>query len=134
MRPIWKALLFVACSPLSAMSAEPATMAEAQAAVKKAPPTAFENKCRALIRAKGSRSEAVRLKEIFDLNWSYLMTTFPEWATYTGYKGQNARWSDSSFSAIALQQREARCPLEMIKSVNRAKLNEADKLNYDLFK
>ena len=34
------------------------------------------------------------------------MTEFPEFATYVGYPGQNARWTDNSLQAIERRKRE----------------------------
>src|SRR5256885_5581933 len=37
-------------------------------------------------------SDSARLRELFRVNWAYVMTEYPEFATYVGYPGQNARW------------------------------------------
>lgn len=105
-----------------------------QTGVAAAAPTAFEMKCRAFIRSKGAKAEGVRLKEMFDLHWNYLMLTHPEWATYVGFKGQNDRWTDRSLEAIETRKRDARCRLDMANSIRRAKLKGRDQLDYDLFK
>ncbi len=98
------------------------------------PRTAYEVSCRKLAKQSGSKSEDERLKEIFDFQWKYIMTTYPEFASWVGYPGQNHRWTDISLEAIALRKRELECPLIMIKGINRSKLKKSDQLAYDLFK
>ncbi len=109
------------------------SMAEARAAAAKAPPTAFEAKCRALIKARGAKNESARLRETFAAQWAYVMTAYPEWATHVGYPGQNARWTDNSFDAIARREREMRCQLDLARGFDRAKLNGGEKLDHELF-
>jgi uncharacterized protein (DUF885 family) len=58
----------------------------------------------------------------------------PEFATDVGYPGQNARWTDESLEAIQRRKRELQGPLKVMESINRDRLEEADKLNYDLFR
>ena len=94
--------------------------------------TDYERACDNL--ATDKRADAVRLQELFKLNWDYAMHESPEWATEVGYPGLNDRWSDSSIEAIARRKRELRPPLKVIASIDRAKLSDADKLNFDLFK
>jgi uncharacterized protein (DUF885 family) len=96
-------------------------------------PTSYEKKCRALIQAKGKKAESARLREMFDLQWNHMMVTYPEWATYVGYKGQNDRWTDRSLEAIKLRDRESLCQLDMAKSFRRTKLKGREVLDYDLF-
>jgi uncharacterized protein (DUF885 family) len=94
--------------------------------------TDYERACEKL--AADKRPDAQRLHELFKLNWDYAMHENPEWATEVGYPGLNDRWSDSSLEAIERRKREARAPLKVIASIDRVKLSEADKLNFDLFK
>ncbi len=61
------------------------------------------------------------------------MTTFPEWATYVGYPGQNANWTDNSRAAIELRHSEIKSTLKAIQSIRRKNLNSEDALSYDLF-
>ncbi len=98
------------------------------------PRTAYELACRKLIKQSGKKNESERLKEVFDFQWKYLMTTYPEFASWVGYPGQNDRWTDISLDAIALRHRELECPLLMVKAIQRAKLKKTDQLAYDLFK
>lgn len=103
------------------------------AADAQAPRTEYEKKCQALIAAKGRKFEGARLREMFEFQWKYLMTTYPEYATWVGYPGQNDRWTDRSLAAYALRSRELKCPVAMMKSIAVAKLSAKDRVDYELF-
>jgi uncharacterized protein (DUF885 family) len=94
--------------------------------------TPFEQACSRLASQKGKDTE--RLHALFKLDWDYTMHESPEFATEVGYPGQNDRWSDSSLEAIERHKRELKAPNKVILSINRAKLNASDQLNYDLFR
>ena len=79
-------------------------------------------------------SDSARLGAVFRLNWEYVMTEFPEFATYVGYPGQNARWTDHSLQAIERRKREREDPLAVVKTIRRDRLSPTDRLNYDLFR
>src|SRR5438094_3056929 len=79
-------------------------------------------------------SDSTRLGELFRVNWEYLMTEFPEFATYVGYPGQNARWTDNSLQAIERRKRELEEPLAVVKAIRRDRLSPTNRLNYDLFR
>src|SRR2546430_13320648 len=76
-------------------------------------------------------SDSARLSELFRVNWEYVMTEFPEFATYVGYPGQNTRWTDNSLQAIERRKRELEEPLAVVKSIRRDRLSSPDRLNYD---
>src|SRR5204863_9043984 len=44
------------------------------------------------------------------------------------------RWTHTSLEAIERRKQELHAPLKVIQSINRAKLDPADQLNFDLFK
>ncbi len=77
-------------------------------------------------------SDAVRLHRLFDLVWDHAMEESPEAATYYGHRGFDDRWADMSRSAVDRRKSEAAAPLEVLKSIDRATLTEADQLSYDL--
>ncbi len=89
---------------------------------------------RAVVAEKGQKPDSVRLHELFALDWDYNNTEYPESATYSGYKGQNGRWTDASLEAIAQRKNELKSPLAVITSIDRATLSPDDQLNYDLFR
>ena len=94
----------------------------------------YRKQCANIVAAKGQADEGQRLWQLFEANWKYRMIASPEAATWRGYPGQNDRWSDLSMDAIAEGKKDARQTLKAILSFDRAKLSEADQLNYDLFR
>ncbi|HLQ78314.1 MAG TPA: DUF885 domain-containing protein, partial [Terriglobia bacterium] len=94
--------------------------------------TQFESACGRLAESQGR--DAQRLHELFKLDWEHTMRDSPEFATMVGFPGQNDRWSDLSMEAIQRRKEELKGPIRVIQSIDRAKLNPADQLSYDLFK
>ncbi|HVF60976.1 MAG TPA: DUF885 domain-containing protein [Thermoanaerobaculia bacterium] len=93
----------------------------------------YKPKLEQFIAAKGSKPDSERLQELFDVYWDFAMHEFPEFATYVGFPGQNDRWTDQSLAAQ--EARDALLPLavQAMQTIDRAKLSEADRVNYDLF-
>ncbi|HVF73138.1 MAG TPA: DUF885 domain-containing protein [Chthoniobacterales bacterium] len=83
---------------------------------------------------RDSGSDPERLHRLFQFSWEYTMKENPEFATNVGYPGQNHRWSDLSLDAIARRKETARLDLELIKSIDRAKLTGNDVISYDLYR
>ena len=94
--------------------------------------TQFEQDCAQLTAKKGEDGQ--RLHVLFKLDWEHTMQESPEFATIVGYPGQNDRWSDVSLEAIDRRKKELQAPMQVIQSIDRAKLSAADQLNYDLFR
>ncbi len=94
--------------------------------------TTFEQDCDKLAAAQGNDTQ--RLQQLFKLEWSHRMVDSPEFATEVGYPGQNDRWTDRSLEAIERRKRELQAPMKVIQSIDRAKLDTAEQLDYDLFK
>src|SRR6184192_4439446 len=94
----------------------------------------FHDRYAELVANPRRLSDSARLGEVFRVNWEYLMTEYPEYATYVGYPGQNARWTDNSLQAIERRQRELQEPLAVVKAIRRDRLSPPDRLNYDLFR
>jgi uncharacterized protein (DUF885 family) len=88
----------------------------------------------AILAEKGQKPDSIRLHELFALDWDYSNIEYPESATYSGYKGQNDRWTDVSLAAIAQRKKELQNPMSVISSIDRASLSASDQLNYDLFR
>jgi uncharacterized protein (DUF885 family) len=80
-----------------------------------------------------AQSDSARLDSLFEARWRYVMTEYPEFATYVGYPGQNGRWTDNSLEAIARREREVHRPLRTLHTIDRMRLNPRDRLSYDLF-
>ena len=100
-----------------------------------ASPTAdFRKRCDELLNQKSKTKEAQRLHALFGAHWEYSMREFPESATWRGYPGQNARWTDYSMESIVQRKDDTQTALKVVQSIDRAKLSVADQLNFDLFK
>ena len=100
-----------------------------------ASPTAdFRKRCDELLNQKSKVKEAQRLHALFEAHWEYSMREFPESATWRGYPGQNARWTDYSMESIVQRKDDTQTALKVVQSIDRAKLSVADQLNFDLFK
>ncbi|MFL5597439.1 MAG: DUF885 family protein [Gemmatimonadaceae bacterium] len=93
----------------------------------------FAGRFAALATAVGL-SDSIRLHRLFDLDWEYNNVVFPEYATYTGYPGQNDRWTDLSVNAITLRRENAKRELAVVRAIDRAHLSDADRLSYDIFR
>jgi len=98
------------------------------------PASDFEQKAKAFLENKGKLTESDRLHRLFDFSWEYTMRDAPEFATQVGYPGQNDRWTDVSFAAIARRDATEKLGLELIKLIDRAKLTADDVISYDLYR
>ncbi len=94
----------------------------------------FTARGKALLANKEKLSDSDRLHRLFDISWEYTMREAPEFATAIGYPGQNDRWTDISFDAIARRKETDKLDLELIKSIDRTKLPENDVISYDLYR
>lgn len=74
------------------------------------------------------------LRTQLDDDWKYWMTQYPETATSFGYPGQDARWTDYSPAAIDARAAYLRKSVERVAGIDRAQLDAADQLNYDLYR
>ena len=93
----------------------------------------FGRRYEALAKEPGV-SDSVRFQRLLALDWDYSNTEFPEFATYTGYAGQNDRWTDISVGSLVRRQRDLQSEMLVVRAINRARLNPADQLSYDIFK
>jgi uncharacterized protein (DUF885 family) len=99
-----------------------------------APADDFTARGKDLLANKEKKSDADRLHRLFDFSWEYIMKEAPEFATSVGYPGQNDRWTDVSFEAIARRKEIDKLDLELIKSIDRTKLSPSDMISYDLYR
>ena len=81
---------------------------------------------------KSKISESDRLNRIFELYWQYTMINSPEYATQTGYPGQNDRWSDLSLKSIQRLKSEVPLWLQTLQDIDRTRLNSEEQLSYDV--
>src|SRR6266700_3331331 len=77
----------------------------------------FHDRYAELVANPRHMSDSARLAQLFRVNWEYVMTEFPEFATYVGYPGQNTRWTDNSLQAIERRKRELEEPLAVVKTI-----------------
>ena len=113
--------------------ASSALSAQARPAARPTVDTDFGARFRALAAQPGL-GDSVRLHRLFKLDWDYINIEFPENATYSGYPGQNDRWTDLSVAAFRKRRSILDDRARAIRAVNRARLRPADQLSYDIYK
>lgn len=86
------------------------------------------------IAADKTATDTQRLEKLFAVDWDQVMHKYPEFATSVGYPGLDGKWTDNSEAAIAQRKLEQRWVLDTIKTIDRAKLDPANQLNYDLLR
>src|SRR5918998_169013 len=86
----------------------------------------FRRRYAEVVDSKGHMDEGKRLHKLLAVDWEYVMTEFPEFATFVGYPGQNNRWTDNSLDAIERRKRELRERLRAIETIDRSKLSASD--------
>lgn len=97
-------------------------------------PLDYRDQLTALLANEESLDDTQRLEKLFEVEWRHSLAEFPEFATYVGVAGSDDRWTDYSRDAIERRKLEARLPLPVVDSIERAKLSERDQLHYDLFR
>ena len=98
------------------------------------PAEEFTARGKELLANKEARSDADKFQRLLEISWEYTMKESPEFATAIGYPGQNDRWTDMSFEAIARRKETDQLDLELIKSIDRSKLPPKDVISYDLYR
>lgn len=84
--------------------------------------------------AKGQGSESERLERLFALAWDHALQEAPEIGTFIGDPRHQDRWSDLSLAAEERSRAETREMLEALLSIDREKLTERERTDYDLFR
>jgi uncharacterized protein (DUF885 family) len=74
------------------------------------------------------------LNAFFEAEWNYEMEQSPARASSMGDRRWNDRWGDQSLEAIRKREEHEKQALAGLSKFDRAKLQPADQLNYDLFK
>ena len=79
-------------------------------------------------------SESDKFHTILEKDWAWTMEEFPEYASSVGYPGRYGEWTDYSRDAKIRRDGYDVELLNRIRAIDRAALNDLDKLNYDLFR
>ncbi|HEX8039648.1 MAG TPA: DUF885 domain-containing protein [Chryseosolibacter sp.] len=87
-----------------------------------------------LRRNSGKLEEKEKLRQLSKMYMDYQLHAYPEQGTYIGKPVDKTRWTDFSPDAIEQRKSDRSIFLKGIKSINRASLDEGDRLNYDLLK
>ncbi len=82
---------------------------------------------------RGARDPEQVLERLLQAHWEWMMRISPEWATFVGYPGQSARWSDPRVAAVDAFQALQKRTLDVARSIDREALSPAQQLNLDLF-
>ena len=78
-------------------------------------------------------TEAEKLKKLFDDEWEWGLKDDPEGATYVGDRRYDHLVTDRSAAAFELRRGHDAEVLARIEAIDRSKLPESERLNYDLF-
>lgn len=76
---------------------------------------------------------SAKLYALFDSEWQQRLESSPSFASFLGDKRYNDRWTDLSFDALKKRNERRLAALARLKAIDRSKLSEKDKVNYDLF-
>jgi uncharacterized protein (DUF885 family) len=95
-------------------------------------PAQYERELDALAVRTGN--DTARLHQLFDLNWKHKLADSPESATFLGYPDGADRWNDESLTAIARRKREHIAEARAIVSIDPARLSDADRLSWGVFR
>jgi prolyl oligopeptidase len=71
---------------------------------------------------------------LLDDAWEWQLKENPVFASRLGDRRYNDRWTDMSIEAIEKRQQEQRQLLDRLLAIDSSKLEETDRLNYDLFR
>src|SRR5215210_4298594 len=82
---------------------------------------------------RGKMSEGERIKALYDHQWQWALREFPELSTALGVPGRNHLWSDQSLAAMEARQALDPKLLAAVESVDRSKLDDKDRVHYDLY-
>jgi uncharacterized protein (DUF885 family) len=77
-------------------------------------------------------SEPERFAAFVDLYLDYTLLEHPEMATYMGVEGDHGRWTDGSPEAVERREQTTLEALDLLRTIDRDKLDGDDRLDYDL--
>jgi uncharacterized protein (DUF885 family) len=85
------------------------------------------------LASRRATSDSARLHALFALDWEYTNVDAPEMATVVGYPRQDDRWTDYSLATIRRRREELADPLLVLRTIDRTRLSDADRLSFDVF-
>lgn len=97
------------------------------------PPSAPATLATTTESANGETALVTALHELFESEWQRRLKDSPILATYLGDARYNDRWDDLSAQAIAARMAEDQITLDKLRTFDRARLPQAEQLNFDLF-
>ena len=126
------ALALFALGALATAAPAAAVMTPEEIAVQRA---ALDAEYDALIANPEGLAAGERLTALFDLAHRQTMFESPEWATMIGWPdADRGRWSDNSLAADERWERISLRQLEVLDAIDRGELDEAARMNYDLYR
>ncbi|HVF43156.1 MAG TPA: DUF885 domain-containing protein [Pyrinomonadaceae bacterium] len=85
------------------------------------------------VRTPDDADASPALARLLEDEWEWTMRENPTFASTLGDRRYNDRLDDASLEAIERRQRHRLETQKRLRAIDRAKLSEADRLNYDLF-
>jgi uncharacterized protein (DUF885 family) len=85
------------------------------------------------VNGKADTADAGKLHALFEAAWEEGARHFPEWATYRGDHRYGDRLADMSAPAIAARDDQLRQRLTQARAIDRATLNNTDRVSLDMF-
>ena len=77
-------------------------------------------------------TESVTLNLLYDEIWDHQMISFPTYATYVGYPGQNGRWSDPSLQFLEEYEVSRINFLRRLQDIDQSELTDREVLGLKL--
>ncbi len=127
MKKIFAFLTFL-CAAAAATAAVPAAYQTPATCVE------FETRFLKPVPRKNSSPNDYQFRRLIEGSWDYVMQEFPEYATYIGYPGQNARWTEYTVESRNRRFKMVDCQIKFLKQVNPKQLSPQNRLTFELFK
>src|SRR5437879_1881415 len=83
--------------------------------------------------ANAQSDAAAKFRGFLEADWRRWMEEYPEYATDTGFPGQDDRWVDDSPAGIARRKKHLAESLTALKGISRADLPAGEQLNFDIY-
>ena len=81
-----------------------------------------------------AQDEVKRLHDLFDRNWEQRLKESPQFATSVGRHEYDALLGSVTPADLARRQEQRKKTLAELLAIDRSKLSEADRVNYDIFR